>query len=73
MPSEIPVRSGGDLARAHRHLRRAAGLTQKQLAERLQVDVQVVKRFEGGEPTQFFERLLLSLAELGVTVALEPR
>lgn len=63
------LRTPEDLGRAVRHMRRDAGLTQQELADRLGVSQRWLSELETGRPKILDARLFDVIAALGITVA----
>ena len=68
MPQPFLVRSGSDLGKAISEARRAAGLTQTQLAEQLGFDQAYLARMEGGHSVQLLDRLVRGLRSLNAEI-----
>jgi HTH-type transcriptional regulator/antitoxin HipB len=62
------IRTAADLGEAIRHARRAAGLTQEQVAERIGTGRRVVVEIEGGKERSEIGIVLRLAAELGVAL-----
>jgi len=62
------IRSPEDLGRAIRHVRRVAGLTQRDLADQLQVTQRWLSEIETGKPKILDARLFAVIAMLGITL-----
>jgi HTH-type transcriptional regulator / antitoxin HipB len=67
----MKIRRPEDIAVAVRDARRKAGLSQVQLAERLEVNRVLVIRLEAGEPGVALGIVLRALNVLGLSLALE--
>jgi transcriptional regulator with XRE-family HTH domain len=68
MARMFTVRSGADLGAAVAEARHSAGLSQQQLAERVDLDRTYLARLEAGASVQLLERALLLLRRLGAEV-----
>jgi transcriptional regulator with XRE-family HTH domain len=64
----VLVRSGADLGVAIQEARRAAGLTQEQLAARTSLDRSYLARIEAGMSVLLLDRVLRVLRRLGAEV-----
>lgn len=62
------VRTPQDLGRAVRHARRAAGLSQRALATRLDVSQRWLTELETGKPKILDDRLFDVIAKLGISL-----
>ena len=67
----IPVRSVTDLGAAIRDRRRALGLSQRELAERVDVSRQWIVEIEGGKSRAELGLVLRTLEALGVDLAID--
>lgn len=65
------ARGPRDMGAFVRRVRRAQGLSQAELADRLGLTRQYVSELESGEPNLYARRLFEVLGELGVTVRLD--
>lgn len=72
-PSEKPFRvyTPASLGAAIRHYRRAAGLSQAELAERTGLNRTYLSELEQGHETEQVKRILRVLKQLGVRMSLE--
>ncbi len=66
-------RTAGDIGAFVAELRRDSGLTQAQLAERLDIPRRAVYEIEAGKSTQYVDRLLAILSLLGGAIELNAR
>jgi y4mF family transcriptional regulator len=64
----MDVRNSGDIAAVVRSRRKAIGLTQRELAERVGVSRQWVVAVEAGAPTAGVDLVLTALREVGLRV-----
>ena len=71
MTQPFVVRSGSDLGAAVAEARRRAGLTQQELAERVDLDRTYLARLEAGGSVQLLDRALLLLRRLGAEVTVQ--
>ncbi|MCL2782084.1 MAG: transcriptional regulator [Actinomycetia bacterium] len=68
-----PIRSPAALGRAVRRARRAAGLTQTELAQRARSNRYAIALIEAGHETRAIEQLFDALAALDLELAVRPR
>lgn len=72
MPTyRAPVRSSAELGALLQQARLIAGLSQRQLAERLGTDQSYIWQLEAGKQTRFTERLFAFLAETDARLSIE--
>lgn len=69
--ARVAVRSGGDLGLAVAEARRAAGLTQAQLADDVALERTYLARMESGLSVLLLDRALRVLRRLGAEVYVE--
>ncbi len=67
------IRQVGDLGKAIRQRRRAAGLTQADLSAVAGVGVRFVSELERGKPSAEFAKVLQVLSVLGLDLHVSPR
>jgi transcriptional regulator with XRE-family HTH domain len=65
---DVDVRSGGDLGRAVRGVRGAAGLTQREVAELAGIDPTYLAKIEAGRTVSLLEHELRILRRLGARI-----
>ena len=66
-----PVRSSAELGALLQQARLLAGLSQRQLAERLGTDQSYIWQLEAGKQTRFTERLFAFLSETDARLSIE--
>jgi HTH-type transcriptional regulator / antitoxin HipB len=67
----INIRSGSDMGLAVAELRKAAGLTQAQLAERVGIDAKYISKIESGRTVTLLDHELRIFRRLGATISIE--
>ena len=68
---ELNIRTGTDMGRAIGEVRRASGLTQRELAESVGLDAKYISKIESGRTVTLLEHQLRILRRLGASITIE--